>query len=92
MNSEAVHDWLRVRRELLARESAFTDLAIRVAAGQETEEVLQQERQALETARQVCSAAYLRAFPARTSQTLSSPAAEPGRVSPTAAGTAPEPS
>lgn len=44
-------------------ESAFSDLAMRVAAGEETEQHLQQERRILEATRALCSAAYERAFP-----------------------------
>jgi hypothetical protein len=63
MNNEAVQDWLSARRDLLAREAEFTSLAIRVANGQESEELLQQERRLLEAARELCTAAYNRAFP-----------------------------
>jgi hypothetical protein len=50
VNPQKVQDWLRIRRELLEMEAAFTDLAIRVATG-------------LEAMREVCSAAYRQAFP-----------------------------
>lgn len=63
MNKDAVEDWLRVRRDLLAKEAAFTDLAIRVAAGEGSEQELQQHRLILEGMRELCSAAYQRAFP-----------------------------
>jgi hypothetical protein len=63
MNSEAVQDWLRIRRELLAREAEFTSLAIRVANGEESEALLQEERLILESSRELCGAAYRRAFP-----------------------------
>jgi hypothetical protein len=65
MNHEAVQDWLKVRRHLLEMETSFTDLAIRVAAGEETEEALQERRRMLEATRSLCSAAYARAFPQR---------------------------
>lgn len=64
MNAQAVQDWLRIRRQLLDMETAFTHLAIRVAEGKETEEVLQERRQVLEAQRALCTAAYLQAFPA----------------------------
>lgn len=63
MNRQAVEHWLRIRRNLLDMESAFTRLAIKVAEGQETEEVLQQQRAILEATRELCTAAYQRAFP-----------------------------
>lgn len=63
MNKDAVEDWLRVRRDLLAKEAAFTDLAIRVAAGDGSEEDLQKQRRVLEGMRELCTAAYERAFP-----------------------------
>jgi hypothetical protein len=66
MNAQAVEDWLRVRRDLLDKEAAFTSLAIKVAQGQEPEQLLQTERQVLEGMRELCSAAYRRAFPANT--------------------------
>lgn len=65
MNKEAVEQWLRVRRGLLQMEAEFTDLAIKVANGEGSEELLNQRRAALEAARQLCSQAYERAFPAR---------------------------
>jgi hypothetical protein len=37
MNIQAVDDWLRVRRELLDMETAFTKLAIKVTEGEESE-------------------------------------------------------
>ncbi|HET8745937.1 MAG TPA: hypothetical protein VFM98_10040 [Ramlibacter sp.] len=65
MNNEAVQDWLRVRRQLLEKESAFTTLAIKVASGEASEQVLQEQRAELEDMRASCTAAYQRAFPAR---------------------------
>ena len=69
MNNEAVQDWLRTRRQLLDMEAAFTTLAIKVANGEEPEALLQKERQMLEEARELCSAAFARAFPAQSSRT-----------------------
>lgn len=63
MNHEAVQDWLRVRRELLDKEAAFTRLAIKVANAEASEELLQQERVELEGLRELCTVAYQRAFP-----------------------------
>jgi hypothetical protein len=68
MNNDAVQAWLRVRRQLLDMEAAFTALAIRVACGEDSAELLQQEREALEGTRELCSAAYQRAFPAQSPQ------------------------
>jgi hypothetical protein len=65
MNAEAVQDWLKVRRNLLQMEAAFTDLAIKVANGEFAEEVLQAERQMLEAYHELCRGAYERAFPAK---------------------------
>lgn len=65
MNNEAVQDWLRIRRELLDREAEFTDLAINVANGQGPVEDLQEKRLLLEGLRELCTAAYQRAFPSR---------------------------
>lgn len=63
MNKDAVEDWLRVRRQLLAMEVVFTDLAMQAASGEVPEQSLQSERQVLEGMRELCTAAYRRAFP-----------------------------
>lgn len=63
MNLQAVEDWLRIRRELLAMEAAFTTLALRVAEGLDSEDTLQHRREVLEATRELCSAAYAKAFP-----------------------------
>lgn len=64
MNAQAVQDWLQIRRQLLDMETAFTQIAIRVMEGNETEQVLQERRERLEAQRALCAAAYERAFPA----------------------------
>ena len=64
----AVHIWLAIHRELLDRENAFTDLAIRAAAGHVSTHELAQQRSELMKLRERCSAAYDRAFPKSTSQ------------------------
>jgi hypothetical protein len=63
MNNDAVQDWLRIRRNLLDMEATFTSLAIKVANAEESEDLLRQERALLEAQRELCSAAYQRAFP-----------------------------
>jgi hypothetical protein len=63
MNSQAVQDWLQIRRHLLEMEAAFTTLALKVAGGEESEDLMQQQRQVLEATRELCTAAYERAFP-----------------------------
>ncbi|MGJ0223584.1 hypothetical protein ACQUZK_09305 [Streptococcus pyogenes] len=63
MNHQAVQDWLQIRRQLLQMEADFTSLALKVASGDETEERMQQQRQVLEATRELCTAAYERAFP-----------------------------
>jgi hypothetical protein len=63
VNHNKVQDWLRIRRELLEMEAAFTDLAIRVASGQAAVQELDERRGKLEAMREVCSAAYRKAFP-----------------------------
>jgi hypothetical protein len=44
-------------------ETDFTTLAIQVAEGTGSEQLLQQRRQVLESQRELCTAAYERAFP-----------------------------
>lgn len=63
MNNEAVQDWLRVRRLLLEMEASFTSLAVRVAGGEVPEAVLLEQRVHLEGMRELCTAAYEKAFP-----------------------------
>lgn len=58
-----VQDWLRVQRMLLKKEAAFTDLALRAAAGEVSLESLAEERESLEGLRELCTAAYAKAFP-----------------------------
>ena len=41
-----IDEWLRVHRELMDKEAAFTDLAMRAAAGSVTPEELDAERNA----------------------------------------------
>lgn len=61
--SAAVEDWLRVHRQLLAMENAFTDLALRAAVGEVPPEQLDEERQRLMHMRVLCTAVYEKAFP-----------------------------
>lgn len=68
MNKQAVEDWLRVRRELLDMEAAFTTLAIQVAHGEASEDLLQEQRKILEANRELCRAAYQQAFPVQRNQ------------------------
>ena len=63
MNNAAVQEWLRVRRELLASEAAFTDFAIKVANGEASGEELRERRLILEGLRDLCTNAYNTAFP-----------------------------
>lgn len=61
--TEHIQEWLQIRRQLLERETAFTDLAMRAVHGEVPPEQLQQERLQLLTTRQLCTSAYERAFP-----------------------------
>lgn len=61
--SNPVEDWLRVHRTLLEMETAFTDLALRAAAGEVWLEKLDEERDALMAFRELCAAVYGKAFP-----------------------------
>lgn len=63
MNNQAVQDWLSIRRTLLQKEAAFTELAMRTIHGEVSEADLEMERKALEGTRELCSEAYRRAFP-----------------------------
>lgn len=59
----AVDDWLRAHRMLLEKETAFTDLALRAAAGEVSLQELDEERQALMALRALCTSVYQKAFP-----------------------------
>jgi hypothetical protein len=61
--AEHVQEWLQIHRQLMDLESAFTDLAMRAVHGEVPESQLQQERLRLLTTRELCTAAYERAFP-----------------------------
>jgi hypothetical protein len=58
-----VEDWLSVHRLLLEQEAAFTDLAIRAAAGEISLDELDEHREALMSLRAHCTAVYHKAFP-----------------------------
>jgi len=58
-----VDDWLHVHHLLLEKESAFTEVALRAAAGEISPEELNEERGALMALRALCSAVYEKAFP-----------------------------
>lgn len=68
IDQQAVQDWLRVHRTLLDMELAFPDIALRAAQGSITAQELDEHRKMLEAAREVCAAAYRRAFADRTGQ------------------------
>ena len=61
-----VDEWLRVHRELMEKEAAFTTLAIRAADGSIPLRDLETERQALMALRALCTAVYEKAFPKAT--------------------------
>lgn len=60
---KAVQDWLRIHQELMAKEALFTDLAMRVASGQASLELLDEERQVLMGLRAHCTVLFEAAFP-----------------------------
>lgn len=62
-DAQAVQDWLRIHRQLIEFESAFSDLAIRAARGELPLSELDEQRTLLEATRELCTAAYERAFP-----------------------------
>jgi hypothetical protein len=61
--AEQVQQWLQLRRQLLELETAFTDLAMRAVHGEVPPDQIEQERLHLLTTRELCAAAYERAFP-----------------------------
>jgi hypothetical protein len=58
-----VDEWLRVHRELMDKEAAFTELAVRAANGSVPVAELDEERKALMAMRALCTAVYEKAFP-----------------------------
>jgi hypothetical protein len=58
-----IEDWLRIHRELMEREAAFTDLALRAADGSVSIQKLEEERQMLMGLRALCTSVYGKAFP-----------------------------
>lgn len=58
-----VQEWIRVHRLLIEKEAAFTDIALKAAAGQLPLEELYRERELLMEMRDFCKVVYDRAFP-----------------------------
>ena len=59
----AVQDWLRVHRQLVQEEAAFSEVAMRAATGEIRLEELQEKRLQLMAMRELCAAVYEKAFP-----------------------------
>jgi hypothetical protein len=59
----SVDDWLLIHRLLMDKEIAFTDLALRAAAGEVSVEELDGHRQELMGLRDLCTAVYKKTFP-----------------------------
>jgi hypothetical protein len=66
-DNTTVQDWIKIHRELLQQEAAFTDIALKAAAGEITVAELDEQRQILMALRELCAVTYERAFgrPAR---------------------------
>ncbi len=60
---DAVQDWLRVHRDLVGAEIEFSAHALDAVAGTISTKELARRRALLETLRELCGAAYARAFP-----------------------------
>lgn len=61
-NAQALEDWLRIHGQLVELETAFAELALQVARGEVPLAVLDAQRVVLVETRELCSAAYARAF------------------------------
>ena len=61
-----VENWIKVHRALMDMEAAFTDLALRAASGEVPIHELDAARNRLMATRELCTAAYERAFPKAT--------------------------
>lgn len=59
----AVQEWLRVHRMLVQQEAAFSEIAMRAAAGEISVDELHDARDLLMAMRSLCMAVYEKAFP-----------------------------
>jgi hypothetical protein len=59
----AVQDWLRIHRQLVQEEAAFSEVAMRAATGEISMEELQEKRMHLMAMRELCASVYEKAFP-----------------------------
>lgn len=62
LDQSAMADWLRVHRRLVELEAEFADAAMRAAAGEISEDELQEKRNDLMGMRDLCTAIYQKAF------------------------------
>lgn len=58
-----IDEWIRVHRELMEQEAAFTDLALKAAQGEISTGQLDDARAKLLGMRELCNAVYGKAFP-----------------------------
>lgn len=63
VDRSAVQEWLRVHRMLVQQEAAFSEIAMRAAAGEISVDELHDERDLLMAMRALCMAVYEKAFP-----------------------------
>lgn len=61
-----VDDWIRVHRQLMEQEAAFTKLAERAAQGEVPDDELDRARAQLLAMRELCNAIFTKAFPNAT--------------------------
>ena len=66
LETKAVQEWLRVHHALMEKEAAFTELAMRVAAGEASLATLDEGRRVLMGLRAHCTVLYESAFPRPT--------------------------
>lgn len=62
----AIQDWLRIHKTLVDAELAFTEVALKAAAGEVSAAELATRREQLVSLRLLCAAIYEKAFPGAT--------------------------
>jgi hypothetical protein len=62
IDRSAMQDWLRIHRRLVELEAEFSEVVMRAAAGESSVDKLQEKRNQLIGMRDLCTAAYEKAF------------------------------
>jgi hypothetical protein len=66
LDARSMQDWVRIHRQVIQLELAFAEVAVRAARGEVSLVELDEQRAILVATRELCSAAYERAFGRRS--------------------------